>query len=149
VGLPRSLVLLLFAAVGLAGCQAPVDAQPTEATTQPSRRQEWQGPAPIQDVELSTDRRQAFVRFIGAKEFAADDPCSAKYHGTTAIEGDELVIGIYSESHPLPLPNGTACAGVGYLRSITLELAEPFMGVRVHDLWGQRIELAAPAGSAD
>lgn len=106
-------------------------------------------PVSFENVVLADDGRSVRVDFVGGKEFDPDDPCSVAYHGTTEIVGEELEIGIYAEPHPTPLPPDTGCAAMGYSRTLTLNLDEPFTGSVVRDLAGQVFLLAPPAGLAE
>ena len=103
------------------------------------------GPVSFEYVMLADDGRSVRVDFVGGKEFDPDDPCSVAYQHTTEIVGEELEIGIYAEQHPKPLPPDTGCAAMGYSRTLTLDLDEPFTGSVVRDLAGQVFMLAPPA----
>ena len=111
--------------------------------------------APVSDslvrfdsVHLADDRRSVRVDFVGGEEFDPNNPCSLAYHATAEVIGEELEIGLYAEHHPKPLPPNTGCAGVGYPRTLTLDLDEPFAGSVVRDLAGQVFLLDPPEGLA-
>jgi hypothetical protein len=93
---------------------------------------------------FSSDRRSITVGFTGDREFDPDDPCSIAYRGTAAMDGDELVIGIYAKPFPGDVPKDLMCTMEGHSRSLTLQLGAPFHGTRIRDLAGQVFFLEAP-----
>jgi hypothetical protein len=99
-------------------------------------------PRPIraENVELADDRLSVRVDFVGAAEFDPDDICTARYHGTAEVNGDELVIGIFEEEHPRPAQEGDFCTLEGYARTVVIELEDPFEGNVIRDLAGQTFE---------
>jgi hypothetical protein len=105
-------------------------------------------PVSFENVVLADDMRSVRVDFVGGKEFDPEDPCSVAYRGTAEVVGEELEIGIYAQQHPKPLPPDTGCAAMGYSRTLTLDLDDPFTGMVVRDLAGQVFMLAPPAGLA-
>jgi len=98
-------------------------------------------PVRIDAVSISEDRQTVSLRFVGGSEFRANDSCSAAYEATIEVVDDELVVGIFALQHPRPLGEGFACDAMGHLRTLVVELDEPFEGTRVRDLAGQVIEL--------
>ena len=134
----KASVMLVLGAV-LSACAVTSELLEAEPAPVPS------DPVRFDSVDLANDRRSVRVDFIGGEEYDPDNPCSVAYHGTAEIVGDELEIGIYAEPHPKPLPPNTGCAGVGYPRSLALDLDEPFTGAAVRDLAGQVFLLAPPA----
>jgi hypothetical protein len=65
------------------------------------------------------------------------------YHVSTEVSGDELVVSIRRVvDRTVPtLPPDTACIMIGYMRELTLELAEPYLGSVVRDRNGQTLQL--------
>lgn len=134
------VIAVLAVMAGLAGCG--ITTPPIPGDPAPVR----DGPVRVDNVVLAEDRLSVRADFVGSSEFDPENPCSNAYVGTAEIVGDELEIGIYAEQHPQPLAPGTACGGVGYARTLTLELDEPFTGAVVRDLAGQVFHLEHPAG---
>jgi hypothetical protein len=110
---------------------------------------ELRDPLSVERVVLAADRQSVEVDFIGGRDFDPDDPCSVAYDGTGEVVDEVLVIGIYAQPHPQPLPPNMGCDAIGFGRSMTLELDEPFAGSVVHDLGGQVLFLEPPAGLAE
>ncbi len=106
------------------------------------------GPVSFENVILADDARSVRVDFIGGPEFDPADPCSIAYEAAVEIVGDELEIGIYAQPHPQPLPPDTGCSAVGYSRTLTIELEEPFTGTVVRDLASHTLLLEPPPGLA-
>ena len=98
-------------------------------------------PVRIEAVSLVGDRQSLSLRFTGGAEFDANDSCTVAYEATAEVVDDELVVGIFALQHPRPLGEGFACDAMGHLRTLDVELEEPFEGTRVRDLAGQVIEL--------
>lgn len=106
-------------------------------------------PSMVEGVAIADDHRSVDVAFIGGPEFDPDNPCSVAYDGTARVVGDELEIGIYALEHPTPIPPDTSCGLVGFPRTITLLLDEPFNGLIVRDLAGQVLLLGPPPTLAE
>src|SRR5688572_4249296 len=67
------------------------------------------------NVALADDRRSVRVDFVGGRESDPADPCSMEYEGTADVVGSELVVGIFSQPHPGPVPEGQSCTQGGTL----------------------------------
>lgn len=135
----HALRVIIVLALALSACAAPAGRPPSV----PNHL------VPVDHVSLGADGRQVTVDFIGGREFATTDPCSAAYRGTARIAGDQLEIGIYGGIDFTALPSGMACDMVGFARHLSLRLDEPFTGNLVHDLSGQMLFLRAPVGLAE
>ncbi len=100
---------------------------------------------PISKLVLSADGRRIDVTFVGAKVFAAKDPCSADYAATTKVVNGVLEVGIFVSR--VPPGGGRNCDSIGYQRRLTADLTTPFTGTTWRDLFGPYTHfLAAPAG---
>lgn len=109
---------------------------------QPARDEHYVG---ISKLTLSEDRRRIELGFVGAREYASDDPCSADYTATTAVVDGVLEIGVTGSYPPRPTePWG--CDDLGYDRHLEVSLDEPFIGTVWRDLAGYRHFLAPPDG---
>jgi hypothetical protein len=133
------------------GPRPPAAASPTAAVSptagSPGDLPEWARLTWFDTVTLSQDRRTAILSFIGGPEYSPTDPCSVDYDARAAIVGDTLTIALFSVDRPtVPLPPLVACPGIGYQRSLEIELSEPFTGYRVEDLAGHVHFLSRPDG---
>jgi hypothetical protein len=98
---------------------------------------------------LTEGNRLLTLEFVGGKLFSALDHCSRAYAGWAEAVGDQLEVAVIDVTPPLILPNGgtpPGCDAIGYERTVTVHLAEPFVGARVHDLAGYLHFLRAPEG---
>ncbi len=100
---------------------------------------------PISTLARSADGRRIDLTFVGAKSFAANDPCSADYAATTKVVGGVLEVGVFESRRPaLPV---VACDAVGYSRRLSVDLPVPFTGTTWRDLFGPYVHfLSAPSG---
>jgi hypothetical protein len=98
---------------------------------------------------LTEGNRLLTIDFVGGRLFSALDHCSRAYAGWAEAVGDQLEVAVIDVTPPLILPNGgepPGCDAIGYERTVTVRLAEPFVGSRVHDLAGYLHFLRAPEG---
>jgi hypothetical protein len=79
--------------------------------------------------------RLVVLSFVGAAEFVDGDPCTANYEASVEESGAEVRIEL-RDARPLAPDGGLACALVGYVRTVTVELAEP-LGTRTLFALGQ------------
>jgi hypothetical protein len=88
-------------------------------------------------ASLSADGRTLTLAFVGAQSFSLDNPCSAAYTAWAEAVGDVLYAGVVDVTPPQPtLPPNVFCDAVGYERTASVQLPEPFEGARVEDLAG-------------
>lgn len=128
---------------------APPSAEPSPAATvrpRPSGAPEGLGPADrFETATLDTDGRTLTIGFVGGKPYRAGDPCSTAYEGWAQVAGDTLYAAVIDVT-PSPPDGATppACLAMGYGRTVTVTLPEPFTGFRVEDLAGYVHFLRAP-----
>lgn len=96
---------------------------------------------PIDTLTLVADGRSMHLTFVGAKVFAPDDACTARYAAATQVVVDVLEIGLRRLPHPLG-PKG--CDALGFGRSLDVDLAEPFRGTVWLDRFGPYLHFLAP-----
>ena len=100
-------------------------------------------------ASLSEDRLVLTLDFIGGPEYAPDDPCSSAYAGWAKATGEILEAAVVDVTPPhIGLDGGTnvLCTAMGYFRTVSVRLAEPFHGVRVHDRAGYVHFVGRPGG---
>lgn len=98
---------------------------------------------------LTEGNRLLTLEFVGGRIFSPLDHCSRAYAGWAEAVGDQLEVAVIDVTPPLILPNGAtpaACDAMGYGRTVSVRLAEPFLGSRVHDLAGYVHFLRPPEG---
>jgi len=86
------------------------------------------------------------LQFTGGKDYSPSDPCSVHYFGW-AHESDAGILEakIVEDTPPFPtLPPNFGCDLVGYGRTVTINLAKPYAGGRIHDLAGADHLIASP-----
>ena len=103
---------------------------------------------PIDQLTLSKDGRHLSLDFVGARAYAADDPCSAEYKATVTVVDGVLEVGVEESRRP-DAAEGTACDAMGHARSLEVNLQEPFTGSVWRDLNGYLHFLAPPDGLVD
>jgi hypothetical protein len=108
---------------------------------------------PIDTIDLSNDGQTVALRFIGSAPYVESDPCTASYSGLARVEGDLLEVGVVLDvgmlEHGEIPTDGYACDAMGYVREVTVDLAEPFAGTEVRDLAGFTRFLGRPPGLAE
>jgi hypothetical protein len=92
----------------------------------------------IFDVLLAANGLSLDVTFGGGAPYDPADPCSVDYGALTWLIGEELIVSITPTAHAeqATLPPRSACGDVGYVRKMTIELAQAFVGIVVRDLSG-------------
>ena len=72
-------------------------------------------------ARTNTNGRQVLVQIIGAAPFEAGDACTAEYSATAEETPEQVTVAITGVR-----PSGSyACPDLGYVRSLTVDLAEP------------------------
>ncbi len=99
----------------------------------------------IEQLTLSRDGQHLSLDFVGWREYAADDPCSAEYKATATVVDGVLEVGVEESRRPTPT-EGTGCDALGHARSLEVDLDEPFTGSVWRDLNGYVHFLAPPDG---
>jgi hypothetical protein len=99
--------------------------------------------APITSFTLTDGGRRIELEFVGAREYAPDDPCSAEYTGVAAVVDGILEVGVTQvrSSRPAEPP---VCDAMGHLRSLALPLDDAFVGSAWRDLHGPYLHFLAP-----
>ncbi len=100
---------------------------------------------PIDKLTLSEGGRHLSLDFVGAREYAADDPCSAEYKASVTVVDGVLEVGVEESRRPAAA-EGTLCDAMGYARNLQVDLQEPFTGSVWRDLNGYLHFLAPPDG---
>jgi hypothetical protein len=83
--------------------------------------------------------------FVGGKEFDPKDACSNHYFGWAREVAGVLEAKIVDDT-PAAVVAPVACSAVGFGRHVTINLAQPFHGSRVHDAAGYVHFVRAPDG---
>jgi len=99
----------------------------------------------IDQLTLSSDGRHLSLDLVGARQYSADDPCSAEYEATVTVVDGVLEVGVEESRRP-DATEGTACDAMGHARSLEVDLQEPFTGSVWRDLNGYVHFLAPPDG---
>ncbi len=99
----------------------------------------------IDQLTLSEDGRHLSLDFVGSREYAADDPCSAEYKATVTVVDGVLEVGVEESRRP-DATEGTECDAMGHARSLEVALQQPFTGSVWRDLNGYLHFLAPPDG---
>lgn len=72
-------------------------------------------------ARTNTNGRQVLVQIIGAAPFEAGDACTAEYSATAEETAEQVTVAITGVR-----PSGSyECPDIGYVRSLTVDLAEP------------------------
>jgi hypothetical protein len=99
----------------------------------------------IDRFTLSPDRTILEVGFIGGAPYDPDNPCSEAYAASADLLGDVLeveVVRTKGMGHGGGFGNRSfACTLVGYFRTETIELDEPFDGSEIRDANGEHRRL--------
>ena len=134
----RSLAAIAIAAALGSGC-AFFDVAP-----EPDPAPRVDDATRIDRVAIADDRRSVRVEFIGGREFDPDNQCTKAYEASVNFVDGQLEIGVYALVHPKPPEEGLLCDAMGHVRSLTIELREPYFGATVRDVTGPVLELEAP-----
>lgn len=119
----RGAALLVFLGFIAAGCAPGLNpsAEPSAGSIER-----------FQQAEISDGGSVLTLHFIGGPPYDPSDPCSNAYSGWARRDGDELDAAVIN----LTPPSTGACSLVGFGRTVSVALAQPFLGSRVHDLAG-------------
>jgi len=150
VAMRRALAGLLI--LLLSGCGAlpapPTGSAEVDPTTEPSIDELVAEPPPGAAVRfdrgrLSEDLTMLTITLVGGPRFDPKDPCSNAYAGWAAPVGDTLHAAVVDVTPPHP---PVACMLLGFTRSVTVTLPEPFEGFKLHDRAGFDHFLRRPDG---
>jgi hypothetical protein len=100
----------------------------------------------IDSVTLSADSRVLTLSFVGGREYVASDPCTSAYVGRAEESDGVLEAEVMEVTPPRSSSSGSICTLEGYLRSVTVTLAMPFLGSTLHDRAGYVLFLRRPSG---
>ncbi|MBT8194293.1 MAG: hypothetical protein HKO63_10060 [Acidimicrobiia bacterium] len=99
----------------------------------------------IDRFSLSADRTTLEVGFVGGAPYDPDNPCSTNYEATSEWLGDVLEVGVVKTKgmgHGVGFGNQSlACPAMGYFRTETIDLDEPFDGSEIRDANGEHRRL--------
>lgn len=99
---------------------------------------------------MSEGNRFLTLHFYGGLPYDPSDPCSVAYAGWAQPEGPDLVAAIINvtpvRATPAPPSPPVACALFAVNRTVTVPLAEPFLGARVRGLAGGATFVRRPDG---
>lgn len=147
----RLCILLVAAVVSIAGCSGgstrsgPTDSPRPSTTPEPTLLASgWH--ARIDGATLSAGSRVLTLSFVGGREYVASDPCTSAYVGRAEESDGVLEAEVMDVTPPRSGPSGSVCTTEGYLRSVTVTLAVPFLGSRLHDRAGYVLFLRRPSG---
>jgi hypothetical protein len=147
----RLCILLLAGVVSIAGCSigstgsGPNDSPRPSTTPEPTLLASGRD-ARIDGATLSADSRVLTLSFVGGPEYVASDHCTSAYVGRAEESDGVLEAEVMDVTPPRSSSNGTICTLEGYLRSVTVSLAVPFLGSRLHDRAGYVLFLRRPSG---
>jgi hypothetical protein len=97
-------------------------------------------------ARLSPDGRSLHLEFVGGPDDPSN-PCSVQYEAITELSDGELVVAVVAQQRARPVPSGTACDAVGYLRAIDLRLPQGFHGSVIRDKVTGEVVLPRPSDS--
>lgn len=84
------------------------------------------GPGAWTGAQTSADGSTLLLFFVGAAEYRIGDPCTARYVATVTESATEVRVAIHSGQPARPDGAVDGCRSIGYSRSLTVELAQPF-----------------------
>ena len=141
----------------LAGCGAPVPSLTPAGSSGPATQpdslalpsQTVSSPAgllvPFDSAVLMDGNRVLTLHFVGGRLYSASDPCSRAYAGWAQRDGDVLDAAVVDVTPPPP-GGPIACTLEGYDRTVSIPLAQPYLGSRVQDRAGDVHFVRQPAG---
>jgi len=132
----RTGVLIVIAALALVGC-SPGPSPSLEPSAGSIVR--------FDHAEVVDGGSILTLDFVGGAVYSPDKPCTYAYTGWAKQDGDELEAAVVSMGPP---SNGP-CDLVGYARTVSVPLAQPFRGSRVRDLAGGAHFVRRPAGALE
>ncbi len=100
------------------------------------------------DATISDDGTSVNLAFVGGKEYNPTDPCTYHYFGWAREIDGTLEAKIVNDT-PVWTGPQVLCSDVGYSRQVTIGLASPFLGARVHDVAGYVHFVRRPDGIVD
>ncbi len=78
-------------------------------------------------ARTSADGESLLLFFVGAAEYQPGDPCSSRYLATVEETDTEVNVAVRGERPRAPDGSESyACRAIGYGRTVTVELAQPF-----------------------
>ena len=99
---------------------------------------------------MSEGNRLLTLHFYGGLPYDPSDPCSVAYAGWAQPDGPDLVAAVISvtpvPAPPAPTSSPVACPAFAVERTVTVPLAQPFLGARVRDLAGGASFVRRPDG---
>jgi hypothetical protein len=104
----------------------------------------------FQSAEMSEGDRLLTLHFQGGLPYDPSDPCSVAYAGWAQPDGPDLVAAVINvtpvRAGPGPTSPVAVCALFAVDRTVTVPLAQPFLGARVRDLAGDATFVRRPDG---
>lgn len=100
---------------------------------------------PFDSAALLDGNRILTLKFVGGRVYSASDPCSRAYAGWARRDGDVLDVAVVDVTPP-PAGGPVACTAEGYHRTVSIPLAQPYLGSRVQDRAGDLHFVRQPAG---
>ena len=156
----KTLAAALLCAL-LTGCAAPVpslvlSASPTASSRQATPTDSLPLPSPLMSspagllvpfdsAALLDGNRVLTLQFVGGRLYSASDPCSRAYAGWAQPDGDVLDAAVVDVTPPPP-GGPIACTAEGHDRTVSIPLAQPYLGSRVRDRAGDLHFVRQPAG---
>jgi hypothetical protein len=86
----------------------------------------------FEQAEIADGGSVLTLHFVGGPPYDPNDPCSNAYSGWARLDGADLDAAVVDRTPP----STGACSLVGFGRTVSVALARPFLGSRVHDLAG-------------
>ena len=94
---------------------------------------------------MSDHNRLLTLHFVGGRPYDPNDPCSVAYAGWAQPDGADLDAAIIDVTPP-SAGGPVTCDLMGHARTVTVPLAQPFLGARVRDLAGDASFVRRPDG---
>jgi hypothetical protein len=151
----------VIGSLALVGCSATISPVPVSpalpVSTTPLTDQAAAGPVPppgeavrFEIAELAPNGSAVTLRFVGGSPFDPANLCSHRYLGWAHETAGVLDAKIVDDTPRPPggIPENTFCDLAGHPRVLTIDLARPFAGSRVHDLAGYIHFVREPEGLA-
>jgi hypothetical protein len=82
------------------------------------------GPAQVEGIRTTRDRRGVVLVFVGGRAYSATDPCSVRYIASVRETKREVNVVVTGESPPGSAA-GVVCTMEGYSRTLTVRLRAP------------------------
>ena len=141
----------------LAGCAAPLPSMTPTGSSGPATLPDslalpsplMSSPAgllvPFDSAALLDGNRVLMLQFVGGRIYSASDPCSRAYAGWAQLDGDVLDAAV-ADVTPPPPGGPITCTAEGPDRTVSIPLAQPYLGSRVRDRAGGLHFVRRPAG---